>query len=335
MDRIVIPATEMPAFRTFKAEQNGTLENILFTTWGGIGDQICAEPTLRFALEQFKNISVSLYTEYPELFSHLSFTNVFTPKNKPDFSKFFVFNTITNPETLVWQFMSHCVTHCVDFPSLCSLRCTLPIDYKAVKLEPVPSLDPFDSRKLLQIEKYMGAVDPDKCVAIHAGKHWESKTFPVEWWNEVIDLLIADGFVPVLFGKEVEEHQGTVATKTDGCLDIRNATSLTESIYLLQRMKYLICNDSSPMHMAATGRAHIAFVASAKHQDYLYHWRKNDQGKVEWAWRMKHFNKGGMWDVIDYCPNKKENVLVDKCDPELLKSWLPQPQEIIQWIKSR
>jgi hypothetical protein len=324
--KVVMPAEQIPSFRTMMALKNKVADNLMFTTWGGLGDQICAEPTLRFALETFKGAKVSLYTEIPEMFAHLSFHAVYTPKDKPDFSKFLVLNTITNPETLTWEFVSHCVTHCVDFPSICALRCTLPIDLKAVELPVEISPDRAEELSQYTDKKY---------VAIHAGKHWESKTFPVEWWNEVIETLVLNGKIPVLFGKEINEEQGTVQTTTKGCVDLRNKLPLVESVWLLQRMNCLVSNDSSPMHMAVSGKAHIAFVASAKHQDYLYHWRRNDEGKVEWAWRMKHFNLGGLWETIDYCPNKESTVLVDKCDPELLKAWLPHPSEIVSWVVSR
>jgi hypothetical protein len=323
MDKVVLPATEVPSWRTMDALRKGVAHRLLFTTWGGIGDQICAEPTLRFALQTFKSSEVYLYTEIPELFAHLPFKKVFTKSDKPDFSDFLVLNTINNPESLTWEFVSHCVTHCVDFPSICSIRCTLPINFKAVVL-PVTVGPKFE-------EKHRYLCQPN-FVAIHAGKHWESKTFPVEWWDTVLKECLDHGLTPVLFGKEITQDQGTVATDTRGCIDLRDALSLSESIWLLQRMHALICNDSSPMHMAATGKAKIAFVASAKHQDYLYHWRKNDNGQAEWAWRMKHFNTGGLWDTLDYCPNKKETVLVDKCDSQLLKTWLPNPLDVVKWV---
>jgi ADP-heptose:LPS heptosyltransferase len=323
-DRIVLPANQIPSFRTGVALKNGTSKNILFTTWGGIGDQICAEPVLRYALETFKDVDISLYTELPELFAHLKFKDVYTSKNKPNFSKFFVLNTITNPETLVWEFVSHGTTHCVDFPSLCSIRSTLPISYKSIQL-------PIQISEVS--EKELSKFFESKYIAIHAGKHWESKTFSSSWWEELLSKCINAGFTPVLFGKEIDHEQGTVSVATSGCVDLRNKLTLSESIWLLQRMKYLICNDSSPLHMAATGNAHIAFVASAKHHDYLYHWRRDENNITSWAWRMKHFNKGGLWEQYDICPNKSEATLMDKCDSGLLSSWLPRPDEIIDWLK--
>lgn len=328
MDQILIPAVQIPTWRTKVAVDTGVADNLLFTTWGGIGDQICAEPTLRFACDTFKkSCKVSLWTEHPYFFEHLPFDHIYDGKDQPDLSKYFVMQTIVAPDNLTWEFISHCVSHCVDFPSVCALRCTLPISYKAVRLPvTVSHLFALSHRHLLFNDKF---------VAIHAGKHWQSKTFPKEWWDRLLDLLIIAGKTPVLFGKEIDENQGTVDVNTSGCIDLRNSLSLSQSVWLLQRMHALLCSDSSPMHMAVSGQAHIGFVATAKHQDYLYHWRYNDRSEVQWAWRMKHFNKGGIWDLVDNCPNKKETVTVDKCTEDDLKSWLPDPEEMVEWVVTR
>lgn len=320
MDYVQMPGPEIPAYRTTIAIRDGVAHKMLFTTWGGIGDQICAEPTLRFAIDTFKNCEIYLETETPELYSHLKFKKVFDSKKvKPIRENYLVFETIPNPDRLLFNFVSHCVTHCVDFPSLASLRCQLPIPYRSVVLKPQVPVD-----RQLELVKYT----TPEYVAIHAGKHWPSKTFPVEWWDSVLRALIKDGFIPVLFGKELDDTQGTVQTMTDGCVDLRGKTTISESVWLLQRMKSMITNDSSPMHMAATGDAHIAFVASAKHHDFLYHWRHG-----QWGWRMKHFNRGGIWDILTHCPNQQDPVLVDQVDVEILKTWLPTPEEMIAWIK--
>lgn len=326
MDQVLIPAVQIPTWRTKIAVETGVADNLLLTTWGGIGDQICSEPTLRFACDAFKNCRVSLWTEHPYFFEHIPFTKIYDAKDQPKLSDYFVMQTIVAPENLTWEFISHCVSHCVDFPSVCALRCTLPISYKAVQL-PV--------KVSLSFKTHHAYLFDPKFVAIHAGKHWESKTFPKSWWDELLYQLKLAGKTPVLFGKEIDKNQGTVDVETKGCIDLRNILSLSESVWLLQRMNYLLCNDSSPMHMAATGKAHIGFVASAKHQDYLYHWRKNEKGIIDWAWRMQHFNKSGIWDVVDYCPNKAQTVTVDKCDPKLLESWLPDPAEMVDWVLTR
>jgi hypothetical protein len=96
-------------------------------------------------------------------------------------------------------------------------------------------------------------------------------------------------------------------------------------IGILRSARLVITNDSAPLHIAATGKAFIGFVATAKHQDYIHHWRRNENGEAQWAWRMKHYNRGGIWGDMCIMPNKIEDTSVDKCTADQMKRWLPDP----------
>ena len=317
-----MPAMEIPGFRTQKAIERGVEKNLLFTTWGGIGDQICAEPTLRFALDTFTGCRVSLATELPQLYKHLKFDKVIDLKHEkynPD--DYLVFQTITNPESLSWHFMSHMVTNCVDFPSLCAIRCQLPISYKRVRLE-------YDSVDLKS--KVIDAREIQNGILVHAGRHWESKTFPRDWWEAVCSEMINLDLVPILIGKDVDFNVGTVEMDTKGCVDLRNKCSLNETIWLVQNSKVLVCSDSAPLHMAAPADTWVGCIATVKHPDYIFHWRKGG-----WSWRMENLGVGGYWDHIDYCPNKENKLEVDKCPEALLRTWLPAPEKVAQWALSK
>ena len=324
-DKVVLPAIQIPSWRVMKAIERGNANRLLFTTWGGLGDQICAEPTLRFAIDTFKKdgCEVHLATDFPELFQHLEFDSVINLKeSRPVWEDYLVMHTITTPESLTWEFASHCVTHCVDFPTLCSTRSTLPISYKNVVLKPE-----VDETRAWELSGYLHP----NFVAVHPGAHWETKTFPASWWNAVLSGLKREGFTPVIIGVPPNGDGTTVDVDTEGCVDLRGKTTIMESVWMLQAMHYLITNDSSPLHMAASGDAHIAYLATAKHQDYIQHWRFNGV-KNEWGWRQKHFNKSGIWNHVNHCPNVDETVTVDKIDQETLMSWLCEPEEIVEWI---
>jgi len=313
-------ALQIPSYRTQVAFERGVADKLLVKTWGGIGDQVCAEPTLRYILEAFKGCSVSLASEIPELFGHLKFAEVFDLRRVvPREDNYLVLNTINSPDSLTWEFIGHCVTHCVDFASLCAIRCQLPVSYRQVQMRP-PAPGPafFDS---------VFSAPLDQCIFIHPGAHWPSKTFPPDWWSEVVSQVVMRGLIPVIIGKDCDDNRTTVNFEVPpGAVDLRNKTSILETLWLLKNARALITNDSSPLHMAAAGRGHIAFVATAKHQDYIYHWREGG-----WAWRMKHFNSGGIWDLVDHCPNKENEVTVEFVAPEILVSWLPLPTEIANW----
>lgn len=322
-DKIVISAREIPAFRTAVAKEKGLLGKLLFKTWGGLGDQICAEPTLRYALGNFKDCEISLASEHPDLFSHLKFSEVFDlRKVRPVEENYFVFETICEPSRLPWQFFSHLLVHCVDFPSMCALRMQLPIEDREILLHPE-----FP-------ERWKGSFGEilNNAVFIHPGRHWPSKSFPKDWWDAVIQAVVAKGGKPVIIGGDSDDNRGTVDVAIDSVtmLDLRNQLSIPESIWFLQHAKVLLTNDSAPLHMAASGDAWIGFIATCKHPDYITHWRGG-----EFGWRMQNHGKGGIWDLAHYCPNKEETVLVDQIEESILRTWLPNPDAYAQWAVNR
>lgn len=315
--QIVFPGTVIPGFRTQLAVEKGVEKNLLFKTWGGLGDQICAEPTLRHAIKMFKGCDISLATEKPELFRHLKFKRVFDlNQERPVYENYLVFNTIVPPTDIVWQFMSHMLTHCVDFPSLCALRCQLPVAEREVRLEPQEPTEKCDV--------------PKNAVFVHAGRHWPSKTFPKAWWDEVLANLLLEGCTPVLIGGDSDDNRGTVSVETVGCIDLRNKISINDSIWYLKKAKVLLTNDSAPLHMAAAGEAWIGFVATCKHPDFISHWRRG-----EWSWRMKNFGLGGVWEIIDNCPNKEQEVTAEFVEESQLKQWLPDAKELSKWASEK
>lgn len=317
---IYMPAKQLPVFRTRIATDAGVERRLLFKTWGGIGDQICAEPTLRYAQKKFKDCEFYLASEAPDLFRHLKFKKVFDLKEEtPNFSRFLCFETITPPNdsNMVWQFFCHMLVNCVDFPSMCALRSQLPIEDKEIQLHPDKPVG-------------MNPNDIINGVVIHAGKHWPSKTFPKEFWDRVIAGLKVRGIKPILIGADTDDNRGTVNVNAEGCLDLRNKLSIMDSVWVCQTAKVLLTNDSSPLHMAASGDAWIGYIATCKHPDMITHWRHG-----EWQWREKNFGKGGIWDIIDYCPNKDHEVTAEFVPEDILLSWLPAPIEMAQWAAEK
>jgi heptosyltransferase-2 len=88
-------------------------------------------------------------------------------------------------------------------------------------------------------------------VTIAPGSIWNTKKYPLEYYEQVIQYLIAQGFkVIIIGGREEEEIGKLLEAKFNG-----NVTSsagkmtITESIALLKYSKILISNDSAPTHL--------------------------------------------------------------------------------------
>lgn len=332
MHRVSIPTAHLPGFQTTIADKQGNLQRIMMRTWGGLGDQICAEPTIRYALRKFKDCEFFLASEFPELFQHLhpQFKFIYNiNEDEINYEKYFLFDMIKPPNdtNLVWQFMSHLLTNCVDFPSLCAFRLQLPVEDKVIRLTgKVPSLS-FEEMKHVM-----------NGILVHPGAHWQIKRFPTSFWNSVLNRIRFAGKVPVLIGGTLDDNRTTIKdVNTSGCLDLRDKMTVQESIWACQNAAVLLTNDSAPMHMAASGKAFVGFIATCKHPDMIMHWRdplagvSTTPGNPVWAWREKNHGKGGIWDHIDYCPNKKNQLEVEDVPDELRDSWLPDPMEYALW----
>ncbi len=318
--RALMPARMIPSFNVTKAFENGTAKNFVINTWGGLGDQISAEPAVRFGLSVFKKTDISLASNCPSLYSHLKFKEVFdTRKVTPDWDKYLVFNTILPPDHLLWEFVTHMLTHCVDFPSICMWRCQLPVADREIQLPDFPVT--------ANIAEAMS--DPENTVVVHAGKHWQSKTFPKIWWDQTIHAFKLAGFKIVLIGHEVDKNVGFVDVNPEGCIDLRNRLTIPEFVTVLKGCRYLFSNDSSPIHAAAAGDAFIGMVASCKHPDFITHWRKGQFG-----YKTKNFGLDGIWNHIDYSPAQTENIEAEQLPGGLMDRILPEPTDVALYYKA-
>lgn len=315
-----IPAFMIPSWNVEQAFKKGTQKKFLIKTWGGLGDQVCAEPAIRFALKAFPQCEISLASEAPELFSHLNFKEVFDLRRAvPHFDNYMLFETIVPPTHLMWEFMSHMLSHCVDFPSVCMFRCQLPNSEKEIKL-PDYEITSDGVKDVLRLGK--------KAVVVHAGRHWQSKTFPLGWWESVVAEFKKSGFEVVLVGKTVDENVGYVHVSGEGCIDLRDKLLLTDLIALLKGCEFLFSNDSSPIHIAAAGNAFIGFVASCKHPDFITHWRNGQFGH-----KMKNFGRDGLWNHVDHSPVQNCEVKAEELPEGLIERLLPDPAEVAQFYR--
>lgn len=88
-------------------------------------------------------------------------------------------------------------------------------------------------------------------IAIAPGSKWETKRWPLEYFQQVIESLQRNGnFMIVLVGGKEEQELPLVLGKH--VWDFRGKTSLLELTSLLQGMDFVLSNDSSPLHIASS-----------------------------------------------------------------------------------
>lgn len=312
-----MPAIQIPSFRIQKAVNDGAAHKWLFYCWGGLGDRVCAEPTIRWAYKHLRWEKFAVATEAPELFSHIGCDvyKIGDPALKQD--DWYTTWTIQPPGNLVWEFFSHCMVQAVDYVSLSCLRMQLPVADRAIELPNSPTMAlPYSMRN---------------AVIVHPGKHWQSKTFPGSWWKAVCRAMIMQGVTPLIVGRHVDQNVGYVDFEAPaGCLDMRDQMTLGELVGTVKQAPCVISNDSAVIHIAAAGNSFIGVVATCKHPDYLGHWRHG-----RWAWRFENLSRGGLYQSYQVSPFRDDgkDATVEFMEPDLLLKCLPDPNDVARFAR--
>lgn len=89
----------------------------------------------------------------------------------------------------------------------------------------------------------------EKIVAIAPGSKWFTKKWPLEYFNEVIKLLLKDNVKVVIIGGKDELFLNIETHKN--IIDLRGKTTLLELAEVLKRVEIVLTNDSSPIHIAS------------------------------------------------------------------------------------
>jgi len=246
--------------------------HILVNVQGGLGDQICAEPAIRFMKKRvYPDEDINVITHWPELFRHLD-VSVFSHdefRMKKD-TPYYHTHSLPGPDTVTWNVVSHLLCHSVDYTAISLLRRILPIDEKRIKLATSPE-------DLSEVVETIGITNLSDLVLVHPGRHWESKTFPVKWWQGVLDGLQEKGLKVCIIGQE-EETRGTVnVVVREGVIDTRNLLSVRGLISLISVANVLVTNDSAPLHIAGAFDNGIVLIPTCKHHDHILPFRYGTQ----------------------------------------------------------
>lgn len=241
--------------------------HIYIAVTGGLGDQINAEPAIRYMRKHiYPEDDINVITHWPRLFAHLDVQAWEHGKFEPmEDTPYCIMNTLPGPETIMWSIVSNLLCHTVDYCSMALLKRILPQKDK----RPILVTDPKD---VINIRKIIGGPIKD-LILVHAGRHWESKTIPQEWWQEVVDSLQEKGFTVCLIGKNEENRGVHDLDVRERMIDVRDRLELGELIALISEAPLLISNDSAPIHIAGAFDNSILVIPTCKHPEHILPWR--------------------------------------------------------------
>lgn len=325
-EMIAVPGMIIPSYRQKLAKSKGFSKNALIYAIGGLGDVMCAEPAIRWAMKNYKDWEFSIATRHTELFRHLPVKEMFdlgkAPYPMSHWEKTHnCFCTLYPTRSFSTEFIVPMWTNVIDYHAIAMWRSQIPINQKQIILRPTEE----ETKKVFELRNR---------VVFHPGATWPSRTIPAWWWNELIQELNKYDIEPIIIGS-TDNKRGTVEINPTGTLDMRNKLSIMESVALLQRSKHLVTNDSAPVHMAASGdKCFIHVFATVKQFDYLAHWRRNYYLTVEQGHKMRDIAKGGLYETLPLAPDYgAEEINFAECTDEQMKSWLPNPKDVSDFIR--
>lgn len=300
--------------------------NILALISAGMGDQICAEPVIRYMKDnEFKDDNIIVVTHHPRLFNHIEDVTVY-PYNGFDHSlekNALVLRASPRDEDSFHK-LSHMHLHPTDYASLSMIRKTIPNHKRRINLR----VDINGVTELISVTKDETILD--KMVTIHPGKWWPSKTFPVQWWNEIIKGLVDNNIPVALIGKTIDENQGFLDVDVpEGVFDFRDLTSLDGMISLISLSPVLLTNDSSPIHVAGAFDNWIVTFATAKLDDHIFPYRYGTQ-----HYKTVNLCKELLMDDLDMDWFDEKYDSIDMIpEGKSIEDYLPEPTEVIEAVK--
>ncbi len=307
-------------------KEYGYKPNIVIHIGGGLGDQVCAEPVIRYIRQTlYPDSVIYAVTAYPRLFQHIK--QVHFSNTMPDvkFDAVHFMDTHPDKNTPHSQYVIYSHAHQVDYISLVTLNRTLPVKDKEIIL----TWNPEDEEEVWKI-----CSNPGNLVLIHAGRGWPSKTFPVEWWQEIINGLCVQGYRVGLIGGTVNDEHAYQPVELPypessrfQSYDFRDNLSLGGLIYLLRCAPVLITNDSGPLHLAGAFHNQIILIPSCKHPDYILPIRKGST-----LYRTSVVYKKLVCEAKPYRPTDVEAWNPKDVEGDII-DYLPGPQEVINAVK--
>jgi hypothetical protein len=262
---------------------------------GGLGDQVASEPLIRYFAEVlYPRDKLVVCCGFPEILAHLPSITVL-PKGQmiPDTG---FFRVKLMPELNRYPSFNLC--HPLDYVSVKAIEGQLYNEHRRIKL--------VSDAKLSH--------DLSRHVAIHPGRGWPSKTFPGDWWNEVLARLHFHYIPVVLIGNN------TVDVNPERCLDLRGKTTLAELIKVIEQAPCLVTNDSSPVHIAGAFDNPAVLIASCKHPDHIFPHRDP----------ALNIALGRPIKTVFPPTYLGDPIMLDECTPEELQAVLPSPKDVAQ-----
>jgi lipopolysaccharide biosynthesis glycosyltransferase len=241
-------------------------KKIFIWSMGGLGDCIAAEPSIRYMQKRvYPEEDVYVMSARHELYTHIPGIHLSEKYPQGEFDAVYEMNTHQTPWSEFGKYCPFIYVHSVDWVSLATLGRMLPDKDKQI----IQTYEPEHLKESTDISERL-----DDLVLVHPGVGWPSKTFPVEYWQKIIDDLAELGFRVGIIGKHINKEHSVLDVKCPPTgVDFRDKLSIKGLIALISKARILITNDSAPLFMAGAFNNYIVLLPTCKHPDMILPYR--------------------------------------------------------------
>lgn len=300
--------------------------NIAIVLEGGMGDQLCALPTIRYFKEKlYPGDNLIVVTDFKDLFHDIGLPVYGKSESVPNVNEYRQVRSLQRMKGPSSFYLSQAVCHPVDWYSLQFAQALLPLAERRMRLSVTASgLQSVVSKANISRASLSGLV------VLHPGRGRPSQTFPADMWQSYLNILIENGFRVAVIGMRINERAEFVEIDTDkaGCIDLTDQLSFEELAALIGHAKVLISNNSVPIHIAGAFDNWIGLIATDKHPDYVLPYR---EGQL--YWRARSLEKGKLWEKQKPVMVGRDEEAIDRCTEEEMRAVLAEPETVLDFVQ--
>ena len=125
----------------------------------------------------------------------------------------------------------------------------------------------------IKVQTFISENQLKRFITIAPGSVWETKKYPIEYYEKIIDHFINSGYQVMLIGGMSDKNLCEQLAKKRSANIFVSAGDFTfiDSIELLKRSSLLICNDSAPTHLGVCADIPVLTIYCSTTPDFGFY----------------------------------------------------------------
>jgi len=237
----------------------------------GLGDLICATPTIR-KLSQSYGTNIMVLSKFPELF-----------KNNPWVSKSYKTSSV-NHDYIKKNYIVHNSFYNVGKKNEKGIEYKHNVidirQFHAINLGFMLSPEELECFYKPTEDEDTDLIPDSKYIVIHPVQTWASRTWSLENWMMTSEAMMKMGYKVVAIGKDDSEtgffnvQKPVFKLTSDNVINLMNKTSISQCWHLINRCHAVVTMDSGILHLAGTTQSKIVHLGSSINPVFRTPYRK-------------------------------------------------------------